>query len=230
MRDKSEPWIKKSLPEKRKAVIDSHHEPPVQCLLCEVKVMPQDVWKHDERCAGKQDPHRLDKWLSMGEASEKVPAMTLLRLAAAGVIRARAGVDGQEYLVRDVWHAARGAELFAVGSEAHEVESASEGLSRLQVRILEALEAGAMTEGALRKVVRRNDRDVGRALRGLIGLGRVSRRYRRTGRIFERAAMVNEERAAVKVLGESKAKKSKSPHVHGAEITDSATEAKVWNR
>lgn len=196
MRDKSQPWIKRSLKEKRKHVIDSHHEPPVACLLCETRVMPQDVWAHDDRCPGRLDAHRLDKWLPEGAAAERLPTVTLRRLAAAGTIRSRETDRGQEYLVRDVWHAVRASELYAVRSpEAHPVASEAVTMTRLQERILEELELGAMTERSIRRKVHRNDRDVGRALKALLRMGKVARRYRRSGRMFERASSANLDRA-----------------------------------
>lgn len=89
--------------EKRAAALASMREPPVACPGCGTQVMPADLVAHvRERCAGPREPGPGSKWIGWKEARSIVPARTLVRWVARGLIRVRGGRGDRQYLHRDL--------------------------------------------------------------------------------------------------------------------------------
>lgn len=171
-------WIRKSLREKAQAVNEKAHTRPSFCLVCEMRLLPQDLAAHRMRCEGRPQPDKLDLWEAIESSIARGATLDeLTRLTRAGAIRSRENEGARLLLVRDVeqWLAAKN--LFG--------EDHGEQYSAIQRRVIDHLaEHENQSIRDIAVAIRRNGSQVKAATLQLLELGAVSaqRKLRTEGR------------------------------------------------
>lgn len=104
MSQKTEDWRGKSIAKKGAAVVDRAHAPPMACLNCGSRVMPNEAKAHRVRCSGRTMPaHDLDHWEPLDSVVEKgVSQVEVTRLVVSGALRTKEEGAVKLYLVRDI--------------------------------------------------------------------------------------------------------------------------------
>lgn len=104
MKSKAErPYRSLSKAQKEAEIYGSLREPPIACVRCEVQVLPFEMLRHLQACAGKREPHPLSRWITWAEVvSMGVAVRTMRRWRRSDLVQTKRINGTRRYLERDV--------------------------------------------------------------------------------------------------------------------------------